>query len=64
MYRAIPPLIIGVLAAALASCEQQSQSLPFDMDPGHTTVRSIGPSGGRISHPLGISLEFPPGALG
>ena len=64
MHRAIPPVAIGVLTALLASCNQESQSLPFETDPEHTTVRSIGPSGGRISHPLGISLEFPPGALG
>ena len=56
-------MAITLLTAVLASCTQESQSLPFETDPAHTTERSIGPSGGRISHPLGMSLEFPPDAL-
>lgn len=63
MHRAISLMAITLLTALLASCTQESQSLPFETDPEHTTERSIGPGGGRISHPLGISLEFPPGAL-
>jgi len=63
MHRANPLVALSAVTAVLASCIQEDQSLPFETDPNHTTVRSIGPSGGRISHPLGISLEFPPGAL-
>ena len=63
MHRAISLMAITLLTAVLASCTQESQSLPFETDPAHTTERSIGSSGGRISHPLGMSLEFPPDAL-
>lgn len=56
-------MAVAVLTALLGSCIQESASLPFEASPTDTTVRTIGPSGGRISHPLGLSLEFPQGAL-
>jgi hypothetical protein len=63
MHRNTLPALCGVLAAALTACDQKSQNLPFDLDPLSVTQQSIGPEGGLLSHPAGISIEFPRGAL-
>jgi hypothetical protein len=57
------PLICAALTVVLSACEQNSQKLPFEPDPAHVWEKSIGPEGGLISHPMGMSIEFPPGAL-
>jgi len=63
MQRNTLPALGAVLLTALGACDQRSQTLPFDPDPRAVTQRSIGPAGGLVSHPAGISIEFPPGAL-
>ena len=63
MHRTLLPVVLTALTVVLTACEQSSQGLPFEPDPTHISERSIGTSGGLISHPVGISIEFPPGAL-
>ncbi len=55
-------LVIGALAVA-AGCEQLDQRLPFEPDPLFVAQRTVGPEGGLVSHPIGVALEFPRGAL-
>jgi hypothetical protein len=53
---------LAAVVCALASCQQTDQQLPFELDGGGQTI-SIGPSGGLISVPPNLSIEFPPNAL-
>jgi hypothetical protein len=57
----LPTALAGLVV--LAACDQVSQGLPFEPDPLVVSQRSIGAEGGLISHPLGLSIEFPRGAL-
>ena len=52
-----------VLSAMLvaAGCEQESQSLPFDVNA--TTTSSVSTQGGVVSSPGGASVSFPQGAV-
>jgi hypothetical protein len=64
MMRTPPTFAVCMtLVAALSACDQWSQDLPFEPDPLLVTQQSLGPAGGLVSHPLGLSLEFPRGAL-
>ena len=63
MRRTHLPILCTTLLAVVAACDQRSQGLPFEPDPDHAAQKSIGQDGGLISHPMGISLDFPRGAL-
>ncbi len=52
-----------LLALAVSACVQESQRLPFEVDPDAPTTRTLGPDGGVLSTPRGFSLWLPPGAL-
>lgn len=59
---------IGRAGAALAfvamlGCEQTSQELPLEPETGETVSRLVGPEGGAVSTPAGLSLDFRPGSL-
>ena len=49
--------------ALLAGCLQLDQELPFELEEGASVSRSIGPLGGILSLPSGVSLVIPVGAL-
>ncbi len=55
----------AVLAATLclAGCLQTDQTLPFELEPGASVSRTIGPLGGTISLSSGLAIVFPVGAL-
>jgi hypothetical protein len=63
MHRVFPRETLLALTVALAACDQNTQRLPFEADLDATTEIFIGPAGGLISHPRGISIDFPAGAL-
>lgn len=46
---------------ALVGCEQQSQSLPFDV--AASVTRTVGGQGGTVSTPAGASVSFPSGSV-
>lgn len=52
----------ALLLAGLAACSPEDQS-PFELDPDAEVEKEIGSSGGTISTPAGLSVEFPSGAL-
>ena len=58
--RLLPLLLIAVL---VTGCDQVSQELPFDVDLDAPVAKTIGPEGGFISSPQGISIEFSQGSL-
>jgi hypothetical protein len=63
MHRVAPLETLLALTVVLAACDQNTQRLPFEADLDATTKISIGLAGGLISHPGGISIDFPAGAL-
>ena len=58
-----PPVVLVLAGVGLSACVQDDQTLPFEAAPPEVAQRTIGPSGGLISHPAGISIRFPSGAV-
>ncbi len=58
-YRAL----VAIACVVGVGCEQASQALPFEVEPGDAVARVIGPAGGTISTPAGLSLRFEAGSL-
>ena len=54
---------LALLLFAAVGCEQESQELPFGPESPETVARTIGPEGGTISTPAGLSLVFGSGSL-
>jgi len=52
------------LTVVLSSCDQWSQGLPFEPDPLFVAQQSIGPEDVLVSHPPGLSIEFPRNPVG
>lgn len=58
-------ILVGLFAgAAVAGCQQDSQSLPFDVDGGSETVKTVGTTAPvRITTGGGASVQFPAGSV-
>src|SRR5687768_10215623 len=59
--RIVRRLILAGWFLALVGCEQESQSLPFEVET--ETTRSGSPERGAISSPGGAAVGFPAGAV-
>lgn len=59
-------ILVGILlGTGLAACEQQSQSLPFNVDSAEPTVKTVSQSeAARVTTPGGASVHFPSGSVG
>lgn len=57
------PLAAAAAALLVAGCQQPDRPNPFEPEVGARAVVTIGPDGGTVSLPPGVSLEFPAGAL-
>ncbi len=56
-------LVAALAVVAILGCEQASQDLPFEPGSTEAVTRTLGPQGGVISTPAGLSLDFAAGSL-
>lgn len=61
--RTLPKLVAISACISAAACLQDEQILPFDAETGARVERSVGPEGGTVALPAGVSVTIPPGAL-